>query len=276
MKRLFPALRALLAMALVIAVGEVIFRRFLVPALGVSLTDTPDFTQWPGMLILGFLLPVVMVTVALLLYRFVDRRKWSDFGFDMSDRARVVAFGGLALMLISFGFFIAFTQMAESIEWRITSGVSWIFVLSAAVTYIGTGVWEEFFFRGYLYRTLTDYGKPAAYIVSILLFSLIHFTEESLELSRLLNLLLTSFFLTYVYDRTRSIWPGVLLHGSWNFFNFLVVSNQSGVSVLQVTGPISLYNRWFSTILHLVLIFLVWIIYRNRSMGSKLKKEMHT
>jgi len=276
MKRLFPVLRALLAMALVIFVGEVIFRRILVPVIGVSLTDTPDFTQWPGMLILGFLLPVVMVTVALLLYRFVDHRKWSDFGFDMGYTAKVVAFGGLVLMLISFGFFITFTQMAESIEWRITSGVSLIFVLSAAVTYIGTGIWEEFFFRGYLYKTLTDYGKPAAYIVSILLFSLIHFTEESLELSRLLNLLVTSFFLTYVYDRTRSIWPGVLLHGGWNFFNFLVVSNQSGVTFFQVTGPISLYNRWFSTILNLVLILLVWVISRNRSIYSKFKKEKRT
>jgi len=276
MKRLFPALRALLAMALVVFVGEVIFRRFLVPALGVSLTDTPDFTQWPEMLILGFLLPLVMVTVALGLYRFVDHRKWSEFGFKMDGKARVVAFGGLLLMIIAFGFFIAITQMNESIQWNVASEVTWTFVLSAAVTYMGTGIWEEFYFRGYLYKTLTDYGKPAAYIVSILLFSLIHFTEESLELSRLLNLLLTSFLLTYVYDRTRSIWPGVLLHGGWNLFNFLVISNQSGVALLQVTGQVSLYNRWFSNILNVVLIFLVWIIYRNRSIDSKLKKEMQT
>ena len=262
---LIPALRALLAITLVILLAEVVFRRYLVPILGVRLTDTPDFRQWPEMLYLGVLFPVVMASLALFLHRFLDRRPWQEFGLGIDRRARRVTVAGAALMSAGYGAFIGITGLADLLRWSIAPSVTWRFLLTASATYLGTGLWEEFFFRGYLYRTLKAYGKPVAYVVSIALFSLIHFTEEPLILPRVLNLLLVSFFLTYIYDRSNSIWPGVILHGGWNLLSFLTVSNQLRVTPLSVQGPAGGAIRWFSTVLHLLLTALVWRSYRSAS-----------
>jgi membrane protease YdiL (CAAX protease family) len=263
MRRIIPALRALVAFALVILVGELIFRHILVPAMGLTLTGTPDFSQWPGMLYLGLLLPLVMVVITLLLYRFLDGRRLSGFGFGMDRRARGVTFWGLGLMLFGFGLLIGVTSLTGVAQWKFASAISWRFVLSAIVAYLGTGVWEEFYFRGYMYRTLTDYGKPAAYIVSILIFSFIHFTEETIEVTRVVDLLLVSFMLTYVYDKTGSIWPGVILHGAWDLINSLFVGNLSRTSLLAVTGPVGMPDRYLSIALNAALIVLTLIICRR-------------
>ncbi len=262
--KVVPALRALLAMALIVVVGEALFRRLLVPALGVTLTNTPDFSQWPGLFLLGLLLPLVTVTLSLALFTLLDRRPLSEFGLGMDRRARRVGWGGLGIMLAGFGLFIAVTRLSGRAEWALTDGLSWTAVLTVVTLYVGTGIWEEFFFRGYLYTTLTDYSRSAAYVVSILFFALLHFTEEALEPSRLAALLLTSFLYTYAYDRTGSIWPGVILHGGWDLINALVVGNQPGTSLLSVSGAVSGPDRAFSILLDVALIGLVWVACRTR------------
>lgn len=259
-----PALRALLALGLVLFFGEVVFRRWLGPAFGISIQNMADFTLWPQMLFFGFLFPFCMVLVALGLYLFLDRGKFKDFGFSLEGRACFVAGEGFLLMLVAFGAFVALTHLSGKAGWQISSGITWRFVLSASVTYVGTGVWEEVYFRGYFFRTLKDYGRPAAYLASMAVFVLIHFTEEAFIFSRIFNLVLVSFFLTYVFDKTGSLWPGIVLHAGWNLINFLLVANQYSVSLMVVSGDIGEANRWLSNILHGILLLFVWWIYGRR------------
>jgi|GEM_PF-6878166 len=268
---MIPALRALLALAVLILVGEILFRGVLAPALGITIVNTPDFTQWPEMLYLGALLPVVMAGISLLLFRFLDRRPLSEFGLKMNKGSLKVALWGMALMILGFVLFIGITQYLGIGRYTLARATAGRFVLTAVVTYIGVGVWEEFFFRGYLYNTLTDYGKPAAYIVSILVFAFIHFSEESLELSRVLDLLLVSFMLTYVYDRTGSIWPGVILHGAWDLFNMLLIGNLPRTSLLLAFGDLNMPDRWLSIALNAALIVLTWIICRGKRTRRRTK-----
>lgn len=258
-----PALRALLALILVLFIGELVFRRWLGPVLGIHIQNMADFTVWPEMLYLGLLFPLTMVLAALGLYLVVDRRKLKDFGFSSDMLSRTVTWMGLVLMLAGFGILIVLTQVSGTSDWSISPEVTWRFVLSAAVAYIGTGVWEEFYFRGYFFRTLLDYGRPAAYLASIAVFVLLHFTEETFVVSRVFNLVLVSLFLTYVFDKTGSVWPGIILHGSWNLIFFLVAANQYSVSFLMVTGDISQAMRWLSNILHAILLLVVWLVYRQ-------------
>jgi membrane protease YdiL (CAAX protease family) len=265
---IIPALRAFFALVLVLFFGEVVFRRWLGPAIGINIQNMADFTIWPEMLFFGFLFPACMVLVALGLYLLVDRRKWRDFGFSLDNRARLVAWLGFLFMLTGFGAFAALTHLSGIAVWRISPEITWPFVLSAAVAYIGTGVWEEIYFRGYFFRTLKDYGRVTAYIASISVFILIHFTEETFLLSRMLNLVLVSCFLTYVFDKTDSIWPGIILHGSWNLINFLLVGNQYSVSLLVVSGDLGEANRWLSNILHAFLLLMVWWVYRKPAEGG--------
>jgi membrane protease YdiL (CAAX protease family) len=251
-------------MVLILVVGEIVFRRLVVPAVGITLTNSPDFSQWPGMFIVGLLLPLVTVALSLALFTLVDRRPLSDFGLGMPRPARLVGWGGLGIMLLGFGVLIAVTQASGRAEWGWAQSLSWTSVLTVVAVYVGTGIWEEFFFRGYLYTTLTDYSRATAYVVSILFFTFIHFTEESLQPTRLIALLLTSFLYTYAYDRTGSIWPSVILHGGWDLVNFFVVGNERGISLLTVSGPVATPDRVYSIVLDVVLIALVWVVTRRR------------
>lgn len=257
-----PAAKVFLALGVVIFFAEIVFRRWLGPALGVSVQDTGDFTQWPEMLILGVLFPLCMVLAALVMYRVFDRRSLAGFGFSLDRRAGAITLAGLLLMIGGFGILLVLIRQFGIAQWRVSPRIQWRFVVAAAATYIGTGVWEEVYFRGYVFKTLTAYGKVPAYIISIAVFVLIHFAEEAFVLSRILNLVLVSFFLTFVFDKTRSLWPGMILHGCWNLMYFLVIANQCRVSFLIVSGDVLGASRFLSTVLHVVLLFVVWVMYR--------------
>ncbi len=67
---------------------------------------------------------------------------------------------------------------------------------------------EETFYRGFLFKGFRQrYGWKAALIVSSFIFGLSH-----LQLAALLPTFLLGCVLTYVYHRTNSLYPGMILH----------------------------------------------------------------
>ena len=77
---------------------------------------------------------------------------------------------------------------------------------------------EELFFRGYLYAGLRQpWGPVVAALVSSVLFALLHLTP-----SVLLPIFCMSLVLTWLYERSDSLWPSIALHGSINGLAFLV------------------------------------------------------
>jgi len=71
---------------------------------------------------------------------------------------------------------------------------------------------EELFFRGFLYRALRNgWGVAWAAIGSGLIFGAIHFQPEFLV--PLAGLGIASALL---YEKTKSLWPCIILHGTWN------------------------------------------------------------
>jgi CAAX protease family protein len=71
---------------------------------------------------------------------------------------------------------------------------------------------EEFFFRGFLYRSLRNgWGVAWAAIVSGLLFGAVHFEPQFLI--PLAGLGVAS---ALVYEKTKSLWPCIMLHATWN------------------------------------------------------------
>jgi ABC-2 type transport system permease protein/sodium transport system permease protein len=100
-------------------------------------------------------------------------------------------------------------------SWR-SVPLAWL-VLSMA---IAPGVFEEFFFRGYLFRALRDHsGATATILASAILFGLFHLvTTDSLAIERLLPSTLMGLVLGWLCWRTRSVLPGMLLHSLHNGF----------------------------------------------------------
>jgi hypothetical protein len=73
---------------------------------------------------------------------------------------------------------------------------------------------EEMFFRGFLFKGFRQkYGWKAALLLSSLIFGLSH-----LQLAALIPTFLLGCVLAYVYHRTNSIFPGMILHFMINAF----------------------------------------------------------
>lgn len=265
LRKLVPVLRAIIALAMLVLISDVLVRNTLLPALGLAFSNTPDFTRWPDMLVFATVFQVLLAVVTLGLFRFVDRRPLREFGLSMDHSAAQTTAIGIVLMVVGFGLLIWLTSATGTVTWQPRRLLVGRFVLTAAAVYLGTGLWEEFFFRGYLFSTLSEYGKPVAYALSGAVFVLIHFNEESLEPLRLVSLIITTVSLTYLYDRTRSIWPGVVLHGMWNLMSILLAGNVSAVSLYAFRGNVAAPLRITSMGYHITIAGLVFLLSRSRT-----------
>jgi len=76
---------------------------------------------------------------------------------------------------------------------------------------------EEVFFRGFLYAGMRSrWGVGWALVASSLIFALIHLTPSVLPPLFIMGLLLA-----YLYERSNSLWPSVLLHAAVNSIAFI-------------------------------------------------------
>jgi CAAX protease family protein len=94
----------------------------------------------------------------------------------------------------------------------------------AGVFVIGIApVAEEFFFRGFLFQALRrSWGVWLAAPASGLIFAAVHF-----ELDKLVPLAILGTALAYVFHRTRSLGPCILMHALNNTFAFVVLLSGS-------------------------------------------------
>ncbi len=90
--------------------------------------------------------------------------------------------------------------------------------------YMSFFVGWEFFFRGFMLFTLEPFFGPAAIVVQMIPFALLHFGKPVLEA---LGSIIAGLFLGAVAWRTRSIWYGVALH-----------------ALVAVTMDLYVYFRW--------------------------------
>jgi len=71
---------------------------------------------------------------------------------------------------------------------------------------------EEMLFRGVILRSfLQQYSRQRAFLYSAALFGLAH-----LNIYQFTVAFLGGIFLAWLYERTRSLWPCILLHGAYN------------------------------------------------------------
>ncbi|MCH1627787.1 CPBP family intramembrane glutamic endopeptidase [Ferdinandcohnia quinoae] len=82
--------------------------------------------------------------------------------------------------------------------------------ISAAVI---SPLYEELFYRGFLYRFFRNkYGMTGGLFISSFIFMLVHIpTFNTLPVN-----LITGLVFAWTYEKTGSIWPGVIIHGTFN------------------------------------------------------------
>jgi membrane protease YdiL (CAAX protease family) len=71
---------------------------------------------------------------------------------------------------------------------------------------------EEVFFRGFVFAGLRPrYGWQRAAVISSALFALIHLVPTAI-----LPIFLLGYIFAYLYQRSNSIWPAILMHSATN------------------------------------------------------------
>ena len=155
---------------------------------------------------LSFLLPVVII--------FAWRRiSWKSLGFGKFDWATVGI--GCGLLVASYGFILLHNGILVLLGVE-TQGeqISQLFGgLDSPVWFLAVGailapLVEEIFFRGFLFQGFrARYGWGRALLLSSLIFGIAHLDPVALFPTFLLGCLLA-----YLYQRSNSIWPGVIFH----------------------------------------------------------------
>jgi membrane protease YdiL (CAAX protease family) len=90
---------------------------------------------------------------------------------------------------------------------------------------------EEMLFRGIILRSfLTQYSRTAAILGSSLLFAIAH-----LNVYQFITALTVGIVAGWLYERTRSLWPCILLHAGYNAF----VAYAHNLFKTNITGDFS-------------------------------------
>lgn len=94
------------------------------------------------------------------------------------------------------------------------SGLLWSLMM-----FIWVGFSEEMFFRGYIMKTMEalKYRLPFAYILSAILFALIHLGNNDISALAVFNLFLTGLLFSYMFAITGNLWMPIGYHFAWNY-----------------------------------------------------------
>jgi len=164
---------------------------------------------------LAYLLPLVLI--------FTWRRiSWKHLGFGKFDWNTLGL--GCGLLIASYVIIIIHnlilmalkidTQGNEILElFASLESPVWFFFVGAVLAPIV----EEIFFRGFLFQGFRQkYGWITAALLSSAVFAAAH-----LDLVALIPTFILGCVLAYVYHRSNSVWPGVILHFLVNAFGLL-------------------------------------------------------
>ncbi|KGK82702.1 abortive phage infection protein [Desulfosporosinus sp. HMP52] len=148
------------------------------------------------------------------------RRPLSDLGFVKSSR-RFIVLGfitGVALF-IGVGLLgnlltkIFGTPAPQSFAIAVKgANYTWEFMLLTFLGGVVAPIKEEMFFRGLIYPPLRQiFGRGKGILLTGLFFAALH-----LEIIRFIPLFIGGIVLTWLYERSSSIWPAIVAHGTWN------------------------------------------------------------
>ncbi len=125
---------------------------------------------------------------------------------------------GCGLMLLSLAFNLVFGLFLGLFGLRIQPDLAPIFAQLSSPWLLLIGgtvvapIVEEIFFRGFVFAGLRPrYGWQRAAIISSVLFALIHLIPTAI-----IPILLLGYIFAYLYHRSNSIWPAILMHSATN------------------------------------------------------------
>ncbi len=166
------------------------------------------------------MIDVVLVIAAWITLRFVDKRPFKLLGFEFNWRSGkefllgcVIGFLNFLLVyliLVAFGWIdFTFNHLGVSV---VKSMILFLF------SYLFAAMIEELMNRGYILQALLEGTSPwiAVGLISTV-FAVFHLPNDNMSWRSILFLFIHGILYASVYLQTRSLWPAIGLHSTWNF-----------------------------------------------------------
>jgi uncharacterized protein len=163
----------------------------------------------------------VMLIVYAAVVHFIERRPVSELA--PRPMARELGLG----LLLGFGLYTACVLILMALgNYRIDGVHEWHILLTGLATALATGVYEELWFRGVVFRLAQEwFGTWAALLVSSLVFGFVHWDAPGATLQGLVSISLwAGLLLSATYLLTGRLWLGIGLHAAWNYTQGTVYS----------------------------------------------------
>jgi membrane protease YdiL (CAAX protease family) len=193
--------------------------------------------------------------------KYLDHRRFSDFGFHFNPAwYRDFGFGlGLGVLLMVFIFLVELAGGWIRVDGFFQSNLpdfSFIAgILTALVSFLCVGVYEELWIRGYLLHNLAEglnfkFLSPgaavlAAYVISSLIYGILHGANPNATVLSSASIAAAGLFLGLGFILTGDLAIPIGIHITWNFFEgnvfgFPVSGLNSAATFIHVSqsGPV--------------------------------------
>lgn len=205
----------------------------------------------------------IMALQGLFWHRFVDKRPLAELPWRWDRDARRVVLWGSLLTVLLMASFVGLTGLTGLTTWRVNPSVlpvtSVLYTLMTASAALG----EEIMFRGYLMRTLGHLGARKVAVISSLIFAAMHMTTGRINPLDLLALFLHGYLFAVIAQRTKSVWPAMIIHFLYNGLTCQVWANNPEVSLLLFDGDMTTVKWVFKAAMVIPYLLLVWALVRK-------------
>jgi membrane protease YdiL (CAAX protease family) len=174
-----------------------------------------SFTHGPMQALIATLFAAAMM---LILYatiiRFTERRAVTELALPAMGREFAIG------LLLGAGLYTACILLLMALGiYRINGFNGWHILLPGLAVTLATGVFEELFFRGGVFRLAEQWlGTWAALFVSSVVFGYVHMSNDAATLQGLISISTwAGILLAATYVLTRRLWLGIGLHAAWNY-----------------------------------------------------------
>jgi uncharacterized protein len=156
------------------------------------------------------------------------RCRWEALGFRRFDVKKGLLLA-MIVTVVGIGISIGYEALIQELGWGTSSdiylpfnangiGIAFFAIIAAVVAPLA----EETFFRGFAFQGLKKrYGQGWGIFLSALLFSLAHLSPSGLVPIFILGLMLA-----WLFNKTQSIWPCIIVHAAYNSIAllFMIIS----------------------------------------------------
>lgn len=180
--------------------------------------DLGNMSPWMVLLTQGAA-TVGGIAATLVVFRAINKKYPNQLG--LQGRGKDFGFGlllGAAAITVIF-FILLVTGDVTLLSSLLKPTFTW-YTLAFLILFILVGFFEEMFFRGYVMKTMAERGnkKWVIYVVSALVFGLVHTTNPNVTVFGIINVALVGLLFAYMFDMTKSLLLPIGYHITWNFF----------------------------------------------------------